>query len=72
MGIILIVRRIGSSLGVIFPKALTDERGLRERDQVEIDPKPVRDIDQLKGILRQWGTPSAAELNRMTNEGEEV
>lgn len=69
---VLTVRRIGNSLGVVFPKKVVEERGLRERDRVEVDPKPVRGIRHLRGVLRKWGVPSAAKLNRATNEGEEL
>lgn len=69
---ILTVKRIGNSLGVIFPKDLVAKKGLRERDRVELDPKPVRGIEHLRGILRKWGLPSAYELNKEINEGEEL
>lgn len=66
------MRRIGNSLGVIFPKDLVDAKGIRERDKVDIDPKPVRDFSQWKGVFRKWGLPHAAEINRQINEGEEL
>lgn len=69
---VLTIKRIGNSLGVIFPRQIVEQKGLRELDRVDVDPKPVRDIRQVRGILRKWGTPPAHELNRLTNEGEEL
>jgi hypothetical protein len=69
---VVTVRRIGNSLGAIFPRKLVEARGLHEGDRVEIDPKPVKDLRPLYGILRKWGAPSAYELNKAINEGEEL
>lgn len=72
MSTIVTVRRIGNSLGIILPRQLVEACGLREKDRVSIDPKKVRDIRDLCGILRREGGPSAYELNKAINEGEEL
>lgn len=69
---ILTVKRIGNRLGVLFPRDLVVENGIREHDRIRIDLDPGSGIDHLIGTLARLGLPSAWQLNRETNEGESL
>ena len=43
------VKRWGNSLGVIIPKNLVEEEGLKEGEQVEVSVSKIVDIKALRG-----------------------
>ena len=43
------VKRWGNSLGVVLPKALVEEAGLREGEEIEISVRKVSDLRRLRG-----------------------
>lgn len=65
------VRRIGNSLGVIIPKEEVERRGLREGDEVRLEIRKARTIDDVWGALR-GRLGSVDELNDLIDEGEDI
>ncbi|MBI4393396.1 MAG: hypothetical protein HY556_06335 [Euryarchaeota archaeon] len=53
------VRRIGSSLGVILPKAELDARNIHEGDEIRVVIKR-RDLSELRGLFK-GGPPFVRE-----------
>ena len=43
------VKRWGNSLGVVLPKTLVEEEGLREGEEVEVTVRKVSDVRSLRG-----------------------
>ena len=43
------VKRWGNSLGVVLPKTLVEEEGLREGEEVEVTVRKVSDVRRLRG-----------------------
>ena len=43
------VKRWGNSLGVVLPKTLVEEEGLREGEEVEVTVRKVSDVRNLRG-----------------------
>ena len=43
------VKRWGNSLGVILPKTLVEEEGLKEGEEVEVIVRKVSDVRTLRG-----------------------
>jgi len=43
------VKRWGNSLGVVLPKTLVEEEGLREGEEVEVTVRRVSDVRNLRG-----------------------
>ena len=43
------VKRWGNSLGVVLPKTLVEEEGLREGEEVEVMVRKVSDVHALRG-----------------------
>ncbi len=43
------VKRWGNSVGVVLPKKLVAEEGLREGEEVEVTVRKVFDVRQLRG-----------------------
>jgi antitoxin component of MazEF toxin-antitoxin module len=39
----------GNSLGIVLPKALVDEEGLKEGEEVEVIVRKVSDVRSLRG-----------------------
>jgi antitoxin component of MazEF toxin-antitoxin module len=63
------VRRIGNSLGVLFPKDFIAERKLRLNDEVRVDVRVEGDFKSTAGALKHLGL-TVDEMNDITNEGE--
>ncbi len=43
------VKRWGNSLGVVLPKTLVEEEGLKEGEEVEVTVRKVSDVRTLRG-----------------------
>jgi antitoxin component of MazEF toxin-antitoxin module len=43
------VKRWGNSLGVVLPKTLVDEEGLKEGEEVEVTVRKISDTRNLRG-----------------------
>lgn len=43
------VKRWGNSLGVVLPKALVEEEGLKEGEEVEVTVRKISDVRALRG-----------------------
>jgi len=43
------VKRWGNSLGVVLPKTLVEEEGLREGEEVEVTVRKTSDVSSLRG-----------------------
>ncbi len=43
------MKRWGNSFGVIIPKSLVEEEGLKEGEQVEVSVSKIVDINALRG-----------------------
>jgi antitoxin component of MazEF toxin-antitoxin module len=67
---ILHVRRTGNSLALLVPKDEARTLDLHEGDKVQVEIRKVPDILEFAGRLK--GRVSAAELHRLTDEGEEL
>jgi antitoxin component of MazEF toxin-antitoxin module len=67
----LTVRRTGNSLGVVLPRDLVREKGLREGDEIEVTVEKAKSIADMWGVLKGKGV-SARRLNELSNEGEDV
>ena len=65
------VRRVGNSLGVLFPKGLVARKNLRLDDDVFIEVEKPPSIDSVIGTLRYLGM-TVDEMNDLTNEGEDI
>ncbi|MBI2233091.1 MAG: hypothetical protein HYU56_04175 [Candidatus Aenigmarchaeota archaeon] len=48
------VRKIGNSLGVIFPSELVKEKKLRENETVFVSVAKKGDLSKLFGSLKGW------------------
>lgn len=68
---VLRVRRVGNSLGVLLPKSLIREKGLKVNDEVVVDVNLAPDIESVRGAIKHLGL-TVDELNELTNEGEEL
>ena len=66
-----IVRRIGNSLGIVIPKTQAAAEGLREGDEVDIEIRKARHLEDVWGLLR-GKLGDVDELNRLVDEGEDV
>ncbi len=66
---VLHVRRIGKSLGIVFPKQWTRRLALRPGDPVRVEIQRVATIEEVAGRLADYGL-SVSEWNDATNEGE--
>ena len=64
------VRRSGNSLVLVLPSTLAKSMKLREGDNVLATIEKVPDIMEFAGRLK--GIATADELNRLTNEGEDL
>lgn len=43
------VKRWGNSLGIVLPKALVEEEGLKEGEEVEVTVRKISDVRALRG-----------------------
>lgn len=68
---VLRLRRVGNSLGIILPKELVEQKGLRADDPVRIEVERAARLHDVLGSLRHHPM-SIRELNDLTNEGEDV
>jgi len=68
---ILRVRRVGNSLGVVLPRDLVLDKGLKPDDPVRVEIDPVARLDDVAGRLAKYRL-SVREWNDATNEGEDV
>lgn len=68
---VLRVRKVGNSLGVVFPRELVNAKGLRLDDDViiEIDKAPT--LASVLGSFTETDL-SVDELNELANEGEDL
>jgi antitoxin component of MazEF toxin-antitoxin module len=66
-----VVRRTGNSLGVVLPRELVREKGLKEGDEVEVVVEKAKRIQEMWGALKGRG-PSVRELHALSDEGEDV
>lgn len=67
----VIVRRMGNSIGLVLPKELVKEKGLKEGDEVDVDVVKARSVSDMWGALKARKI-STRTLNDLTNEGEEL
>jgi antitoxin component of MazEF toxin-antitoxin module len=65
------VRRVGNSLGVLFPKELVARKDLRLDDDVLVEVEKPPSIESVIGALRYLGM-TVDEMNDLTNEGEDI
>lgn len=65
------VRRIGNSFGIVLPKDLVREKGLKEGDVVEIEIEKAKTLGEMWGVLKSRKV-SLKRLQELTNEGEDV
>ncbi|MDE1819966.1 MAG: hypothetical protein KGJ23_11355 [Euryarchaeota archaeon] len=66
----MVVRRAGNSLALILPSPLVKELKLHEGDHVRAQLEKAPRLDEFFGLLK--GKLSAEELNRLSNEGEDL
>lgn len=69
--VILIVRRVGNSLGLILPKGIVAEKRLQPNDEVDVQVERAVTFDEIFGCL-QDSKLSVKELNDLSNEGEDL
>jgi len=69
MGTTVKIRKWGSSLGIILPKKLVDEKNLKESEEIGIEIFKIADFSNIFGILRT--EVSAQELKDIAREGWE-
>jgi antitoxin component of MazEF toxin-antitoxin module len=43
------IKHWGNSLGIVLPKALVEEEGLKEGEEVEVTVRKVTDVSSLRG-----------------------
>lgn len=63
------VRKWGSSLAVILPKALTDEKNIRENDNVTIEIKNRPLAKDLFGLFPRKSKKSAQDIKDELRKG---
>lgn len=66
----LVVRRAGNSLALILPSPLIKELKLHEGDHVRAKLEKAPRLDEFFGLLK--GKVTTEELNRLSNEGEDL
>lgn len=65
------VRRIGNSFGIVLPKDLVREKGLKEGDEVDIEIEKARTLVEMWGVLKSRKV-TLKRLHELTNEGEDL
>lgn len=65
------VRKIGNSFGIVLPKELVREKGLKEGDEVDIEIEKAKTLGEMWGVLKSRKV-SLKRLQELTNEGEDV
>jgi antitoxin component of MazEF toxin-antitoxin module len=68
---VLRVRKVGNSLGVVFPRKYVAEKNLRPGDNVTLDLEKVQSFESTFGCLAYLGE-TVDEMNAATNEGEDL
>jgi antitoxin component of MazEF toxin-antitoxin module len=63
------VRKIGNSLGVLFPKEFVRAKRLRLNDEVIVEVQSAPSLESVRGALKHLGM-TVDEMNDITNEGE--
>lgn len=66
----LVVRKAGNSLAILLPRELAKRLGIHMGDTVHAELHRVPTILDLAGSLK--GKVTADELNKLSNEGEDL
>ena len=63
-------KKWGSSIGIILPKALVDEVGIKPNEKIVIDVKKVVRVKDVFGMFPEWKR-SAQEIKDEARKGWE-
>ncbi len=66
----MVVRKAGNSLAILLPRDLAKRLGIHVGDTVHVDLRRVPSVLDLAGSLK--GQTTADELNKLSNEGEDL